>query len=112
MKSYMHLIELALSKGYVISVYDGEEWCRKLSDDKAAIIDDIEGVEEAILRIYRDPTPEDEAHKIKLNGMVVVGTATIIPYGVSDHETVSDTSMSPFFEELDKVLEEKYPDYF
>ena len=52
MKAYEHIIKFALSCDYTVSVWDGEEWTK--SDDYAEIVDAVESVEEAILKIRRE----------------------------------------------------------
>jgi len=81
MKSYKHLVKHFLDKGSRISVWDGEEWQVKKSQDEGAIIDAIESVEEAQLRIY-DPDGEN------------VSWVRVIPFGLEDDETVADYTMS------------------
>lgn len=51
MKAYKDLVKYALANNDTVSVYDGEEWAVKRSDKYQEIIDAIESVEEAELRI-------------------------------------------------------------
>jgi hypothetical protein len=81
MKSYKHLVKHFLNHGSRISVWDGEEWQVKKSQDESAIIDAIESVEEAELRIY-DPDGN------------TVSWVLVIPFGLQDNETVADYTMS------------------
>lgn len=85
MKAYEHLIDYALDFGFTISVWDGEEWQVKRSRDRAAIIEAVESVEEAKLRI-RDLADE------------VVGSALVSAFGLADDETVVDHSVVDFLE--------------
>lgn len=85
MKAYEHLIDYALDFGFTISVWDGEEWQVKRSRDRAAIIEAVESVEEAKLRI-RDLAGE------------VVGSALVSAFGLADDETVVDHSVVDFLE--------------
>ena len=85
MKAYEHLIDYALDFGFTISVWDGEEWQVKRSRDRAAIIEAVESVEEAKLRI-RDLADE------------IVGSALVSAFGLADDETVVDHSVVDFLE--------------
>jgi len=85
MKAYEHLIDYALDFGFTISVWDGEEWQVKRSRDRAAIIEAVESVDQARLRI-RDLSDE------------VVGVAQVSAYGLADDETVMDHTVVDFFE--------------
>jgi hypothetical protein len=51
MKAYKSLIKYVLSDGYTISVWDGEEWQVKRSNSYKAIVEAVESVDEASLRI-------------------------------------------------------------
>jgi len=85
MKAYEHLIDYALDFGFTVSVWDGEEWQVKRSRDRAAIIEAVESVEEAKLRI-RDLADE------------IVGSALVSAFGLADDETVVDHSVVDFLE--------------
>ena len=85
MKAYEHLIDYALDFGFTVSVWDGEEWQVKRSRDRAAIIEAVESVEEAKLRI-RDLADE------------IVGSALLSAFGLADDETVVDHSVVDFLE--------------
>ena len=89
MKSYKHLVSYALERGVTISVWDGEEWQVSNSTDKASIIDAIESVEEAQLRIKQDGKE--------------VGWAKVIPFGLEDDETVADFTMTKFMLDWDET---------
>lgn len=83
--AYERLVRLALEKGYTISVWDGEEWAVKRGASAQEILDAIESVEEAELRI----------HDAKRTNWVLV-TA----YGVAHDETIIDHSVSKTLEDL------------
>ena len=86
MKAYKHLIKYAISKGYTISVYDGEEWQVKRSVAYKEIVDAIESVEEAEMTI-RDKQGNKEAW--------VLCSA----FGLADDETVMDYSDNKFMQD-------------
>ena len=88
MKAYKHLVKTALKDGNTISVWDGEEWQVKRSTSYKAIIDAIESVEEAQIRIRT----EDDG--------LVVGWALIIPFGLEDDETVADASYNEYMNNI------------
>jgi hypothetical protein len=85
MKAFEHLIDYTLDFGFTISVWDGEEWQVKRSHDRAAIIEAVESVEEAKLRI-RDLAGE------------IVGSALVSAFGLEDDETMMDWSDVDFLE--------------
>ncbi len=85
MKAFEHLIDYTLDFGFTISVWDGEEWQVKRSRNRAAIIEAVESVEEAKLRI-RDLAGE------------IVGTALVSAFGLADEETMMDWSDVDFLE--------------
>lgn len=87
MKAYTSLVKYALSKGNTISVWDGEEWQLKRSVGYKEIIEAINSVEVAELRI------RDKEGK-------VIGWAQIIP-DLEDDETVADMTITPFMEAWD-----------
>ena len=84
MKAYKHLVEYALDTHHVVSVWDGEEWqvkrCAVLKD----IIDAIESVDEAQIRI-RDAADGTSR-----------GWALVSPFGLADDETVMDHTDNEF----------------
>lgn len=84
-KAYRHLIRTALKAGHTVSVWDGEEWQVKRSTAFKAIVDAVESVEEAQLRI-RDAKGN------------VVGWALVSAYGLEPDETVIDNTLTPFME--------------
>lgn len=94
MKAYRHLVKFALSKGYDISVWDGEEWQVKRSIKFQNIIDAIESVEEAELKI-----------RIPEYG-TLVAWARVSAYGLEDEETVVDYSMNDFTKEWEESYEQ------
>jgi hypothetical protein len=81
-----HLIREALDTGHVISVWDGEEWQVKRATNYTDIIDAIESVEEAAIRIY---DAEDGTQR---------GWAKISPFGLADDETVIDYTETEFMQ--------------
>jgi hypothetical protein len=85
MKAFKHLIKYALSAGHTVSVYDGEEWQVKRSTGYKAIVEAVESVDEAQLRI-RD------------NDGKVIAWALVSAYGLADDETVIDWSDNVFTE--------------
>jgi hypothetical protein len=84
MKAYKHLVKYALADGHVISVWDGEEWQVSHSTSYQNIIDAIESVEEAQIKI-RIPTYGN-----------LVAWALIIPFGLEDDESVADYGDNEF----------------
>lgn len=92
MKAYKHLIQYALDFGFTISVWDGEEWQVKRSQDRLAIVAAVESVEEAKLRI-RDLAGE------------IVGSALVSAFGLADDETVVDHSVVDFLEAWSEAYE-------
>jgi hypothetical protein len=85
MKAYKHLIKYALSNGHTVSVFDGEIWEVKRSTVYKEIVDCVESVEEAQLRI-RDVDGNQ------------VAWALVSPFGLADDETVIDHNVNPFME--------------
>lgn len=92
MKAYRHLVKFALSKSYVISVWDGEEWQVKRSNKFKEIIDAIESVEEAELRIRSTDA--------------ITTWARVSAYGLEDDETVVDYYVNDFTKEWEKSYEQ------
>ena len=95
MRAYIHLVEKALADGHVVSVWDGEEYQVTRCIIKDNIIEAIESVEEAMIKIHT------------INGNHV-GTALIIPFGLEDDETVADYGVNEYMEtwadEYDMVM--------
>lgn len=85
MQAYKHFIKYALKDGYTVSVYDGEEWQVKRSTGYKAIVEAVESVEEAQLRI------RDKDGNIK-------GWARVSAYGLEDDETMIDYSDNLYLE--------------
>ena len=85
MKAYRSLVKYALAKEMTISVWDGEEWQVKKSTGYKAIIDAIESVDEAQLRI-RDKDSN------------IVAWALII-HDTGEDENVADFSDNEFMNE-------------
>jgi hypothetical protein len=84
MKDYKALVRYALANDCTLSVWDGEEWSTKKSKDYQAIIQDIEGVDEAQIRI-RD------------HDGGAVAWALIIP-GLDPDETIADYSVNEWMQ--------------
>jgi hypothetical protein len=78
MKAYKHLVKYALAQGHVISVWDGEEWQVSHSAKYQKIIDAIESVEEAELKI-RSADLDD-----------LITWVRVSAFGLADDETVVD----------------------
>lgn len=91
MKAYKHLIKHALSMGCTVSVWDGEEWQVKRSTGYKTIIDAIESVDEAQLRIRQKDA--------------VIGWALVSAFGLEDDETVIDCSCNSFMDEWSEIYE-------
>ncbi len=82
------LVERILAKGYVISVFEGEQWCLSRSSDKAHIFAALASTDSDTLRIRTvDGAP--------------VGSIVLI-WGNED-DLISDASDSEEIEELCKV---------
>ena len=79
MKAYKSLVNTSIKHGFTVSVFDGEEWQVKRSQQPKAIFDAIESVEEAQLR-FRD-----------MDGCKC-GWAVVSAFGLQDEETVIDHS--------------------
>lgn len=90
MKAYKHLVKHALAQNCTVSVWDGEEWQVKRSSGYKAIIEAIEGVEEAEL-IIRD----NQGDKM--------GWAKVSAFGLEDDETVMDNTMTDFMNSWDEA---------
>lgn len=86
MKAYKHLIKHAITAGHTVSVYDGEVWEVKRSTSYKEIVDCVESVEEAAMRI-RDK-----------EGAIVVSSVTVSAFGLADDETVVDYTVTPFMD--------------
>ena len=88
MKAYKHLVKFALKHGHTVSVWDGEAWDVRRSTGYKEIIDSIESVEIASLRIRN--TAGD-----------IIGWASVMPFGLDDDETVVDHTITAFMETWD-----------
>ena len=88
MKAYKSLVKFALKHGHTVSVYDGECWDVRRSTGYKAIIESIESVEIASLRI-RNAAGE------------VIGWASVMPFGLDDDETVVDHTINEFMDSWD-----------
>lgn len=79
-----HLIDYAISLGFLVSVYDGESWPVKHSIDRYEIIAAIDNVEEATIRI------RNRDH-------VCLTNVLVIDEGIPD-ETIVDYVVCSFME--------------
>lgn len=84
-QAYRHLIRAALNAGHTVSVWDGEEWQVKRGTTFQALVDAVQSVEEAQLRI-RDAEGN------------IVGWALVSAFGLEPDETVMDNTITPFME--------------
>jgi hypothetical protein len=85
MKAYRHLVKHALKHGYAVSVWDGEEWQLKRSKGFKSIVDAIQSVEEAQLRI-RDSDGNQ------------IAWVKVSAFGLEDDETVIDHTVNSFMD--------------
>ena len=92
MKAYKHLIKHALSMGCTVSVWDGEEWQVRRSNCYSFIVDAIESVEEAQLRIRQKDA--------------IIGWALVSAFGLEDDETVVDHTCTSFMDEWSDIYSE------
>jgi hypothetical protein len=93
MKAYKHLVKFALAQGYVCSVWDGEEWQVTHSGKYQRIVDAIESVEEAELKI-RSADLDDLITWVKVSA-----------FGLADDETVVDYYDNKFMQEWEEAYE-------
>ena len=89
MKAYKHLVKFAFQHCHTVSVFDGEVWEVKRSNAYKRIIDCIESVEEAQLRIR-----DSEGN--------VIAWALVSAFGLEDDETVIDHTDNEFMQLWDK----------
>jgi hypothetical protein len=73
------LVKAALASGYVVSVYDGEEWALKFSANRAEIMDAMFSTDGDVIAISAGPAGERKR----------IGTVTLI-YGNSGYDVISD----------------------
>ena len=92
MKAYRHLVKHCLASGCTVSVFDGEIWEVKRSTKLKQIIDCIESVEEAQLRIRNK---EGE----------IVAWALVSAFGLADDETVVDYTVNQFMNTWEAAYE-------
>ena len=93
MKAYRNLVKYALAKNCTVSVWDGEEWQVTNCSSFKAIIEAIESVDEAQIKI-RD---QDENYK---------GWAMVSAFGLEPDETVIDYTDNEFMCEWDNLYTE------
>lgn len=93
MKAFKHLIKHALSMNCTVSVWDGEEWQVKRSTSYKAIVEAVESVEEAALRIRNS------------EGAVIVNSVTVSSFGLEDDETVCDYTITPFMDAWEEIYQ-------
>lgn len=86
MKTYKSFIKLALKDKRTVSVWDGDEWAVRRSGDYSDIIEAIESVEEAEIKIRNDAGE-------------YLGWALIIP-SLGNEEDIADYSDNIFMNEL------------
>ena len=98
MKAYKHLVKHSLVNNCLVSVFDGEEWAVNMSGKYQTIIDAIESVEEAQIKIYSKFDTRGEGYK---------GWALVIPFGLDDDETVADNSDNEFMNSWDDAYNSK-----
>ena len=97
MKAFKHLIKYSLACGCTVSVYDGEEWQVKRGTSYREIVEAVESVEEAALRI-EEP-----------RGAVVVSSVTVSAFGLADDETVCDHVICPFMDSWESAYQLAHP---
>jgi len=95
MKSSLHLVRYFINHGRTISVFDGEEWPTKKSADEAAIMADIESVDEPQLHIH------DE------NGAPIAWVMVV--NGLADDELVADYSANGIMAAWNSAYEMEHP---
>ena len=88
--AYIQFIKLALSKGYTVSVFDGEEWQLKRSISLKAITDAVKSVDVAQLRVR-----DSEGNRI--------AWAMVSAYGLEPDETVMDCTVNEFTAEFESL---------
>jgi len=89
MKAYKHLVKFALKNNCTVSVFDGECWDVKRSKSYKEIIDSINSVELAELRIRQ--------------GDEIVGWASVMDcLNFEPEETVIDYTITPFMNAWDE----------
>lgn len=87
MKAYKHLVKHALHNNCLVSVWDGEEWQVNRSGSYQAIVDAIESVDQAEIKIYSKSDTRGEGYK---------GWALVSAFGLEDDETVIDNTVTEF----------------
>ena len=97
MKAYKHLVKYSLEKNCVVSVWDGEEWQVSKASTYNSIIDAIESVEEAELKIYSKFDTRGEGYK---------GWALVSAFGLEDDETVVDNTVTEFMNNWEQTYKQ------
>lgn len=85
------LVKYALAQGHTVSVYDGEEWQVKRSTNYRAIVDAIESVEEAQIRVRNEKG-------------VIMTSALLSLFGLEPDETIIDCSDNEYMARFDEHL--------
>lgn len=98
MKAYKQLVKYVIKDGNTVSVWDGEEWQVKRSTGYKAIVDAIESVDEAQLRI-RDQQGN------------ILGWALVSSYGLADDETIMDYSDNAYMTSVIESVQEYMSQY-
>lgn len=84
--AYMNLIRYALARNMTVSVWDGEEWQIKRSKSFKKIVDAVNSVDEAALRIRDD------------SGSIIGWALVSADCGLNPDETVIDHTLNEFME--------------
>lgn len=98
MKAYKQLIKHVIKDGNTVSVWDGEEWQVKRSTGFKAIVEAVESVDEAQLRI-RDQQGN------------ILGWALVSSYGLEDDETIMDYSDNAYMTSVIEGVQEYISQY-
>lgn len=84
------ILDAALGGGFVVSVYDGEEWALAGSDSRPAIAREI-GATDLTTLLFRDPASRDGRGKPALVGSVLLvhGNGSDVIGDYSDDEAMA-----------------------
>lgn len=103
--SYEHLVNKALSLGFRISVYDGDEWPVKKSTNKFEILDCIKSVDESELHFHQNIEKAPWTDKVGW-AKIILGNNDITE-SVADHNCYDeDVSSSIKYKWLDDWSDE------